>query len=81
MFNGGRAPKIGSMSSSVLPLVSGTTDQVLANCNVRQVFGDLQKYAQKPMQTINAAKKKYVPYPREVIMYGVVLEMMNDQSH
>lgn len=58
------APNMASISSSVLPFVSGT-----------------QNHAQNPMHTISEAKNMYVPYPREVIMYGVVRLMMKDQSH
>ena len=30
---------------------------------------------------MRAPKNMYVPYPRDVIMYGVVREMMKLQSH
>lgn len=33
------------------------------------------------MSTIKDPKNIYVPYPSEVIMYGVVLEMTKDHSH
>jgi len=40
-----------------------------------------QKKDQIPMATRITPKKKYAPYPRSEIMYGVDLAMMNDPSH
>lgn len=34
----------------------------------------IKNSAQNPIATTKAPKSLYVPYPREVIMYGVVLE-------
>ena len=41
----------------------------------------IKKRAQKPIRIMSAPKNMYVPYPSEVIMYGVVRDMRNDQSH
>lgn len=40
-----------------------------------------KKNDQMPMATRITPKKKYAPYPRSEIMYGVDLAMMNDPNH
>lgn len=53
---------------------------ILDNRHIPLVSG-INNSAQNPIATIKAPKNMYVPYPKEVIMYGVVLETRKLQNH
>ena len=70
-----------SMSSRVRPKYSQQSDKSICKRQDRPLVSGMKNNAQKLMITMRAPKNIYVPYPRDVIMYGVVREIRKLQNH